>query len=106
MPFCDQIQPAIGIFFRNCGDLCGASNLSDPLFHSPNNPKRRILLPALTYHLFVARLKDVERQGCSRKEHHIERKKRNQSQVSSEPFYHTSSCSLTCRFMENTKRAW
>jgi hypothetical protein len=39
----------------------------------PDHAKRLLLLQALRDQLFVARLKDMERQGRSGKEHHIQR---------------------------------
>lgn len=64
------------VLLDDIGDFGGAADLRDAFFFGPQNAERLAGLETFRDHLFIARLKDVQRQRSAGQEYHVERKER------------------------------
>ena len=72
--FSSNVEPAIIIFFDYVEDRGGAADRGQGALLHAHHAEWTLLLQALADHLFVARLKDMQRQRRSGKEHDFKRK--------------------------------
>ena len=61
--FGHQVQPSVRIFFNDGDNFGGASHIRKRFLTGPHYAEQSILSQALRHHLFVARLKNMQRQG-------------------------------------------
>jgi hypothetical protein len=76
--FRDDVHAPVGIFLSDRKDFCGASDLGKLLILPSYHAKVLAAVKAFGNHFPVARLENVQWQGCSRKQNEVERKQRQQ----------------------------
>src|SRR5579862_528334 len=74
-----NVHAAIVIFFPYLGDDRGAAHFSQGILVGPDHAKGFLLFQTFSDHLFVARLKDVQREGRAREQHHVQREQRQKA---------------------------
>src|SRR5580698_169226 len=76
--FGDDVHAPVFMFLYDVEDFRGAANLGNLAFLGAQHTERLLALQALSNHLFVTWLENVQRQGGSRKQNRIQRKQRQQ----------------------------
>ena len=71
--FGNQVQAPVRILFYDRDDLGGASHFGQTVFNRAHYAECAVRFQALANHFFVARFKNVQRQGSAGKENDIER---------------------------------
>ena len=74
LPLSKDVHSPVRILLQNIQDFRGAADFRQLLFLGANDSEMLILIEALRDHLFVARLKNVQRHGYPRQQHQIQRK--------------------------------
>ena len=73
-----HVKASIRILLGYLDDLCGATDLSDPLFERTYDAKRRLVFDAFSEHFLVTRFEDMQRKCSAGKQHEIQGKQGEQ----------------------------
>ena len=95
-PLRNQVEAPIGILFGDRNDFSGAPDLGDSFLQRAYHAKVRAVGPALSDHLFVAWLENVQRQWRAGKQYDLEREQRQQRhEISGSPAWKRASLDCT-----------